>query len=179
MAQPSILHRFQIDLSDIDRSLYKAFDFRMARHPSESNPYLLTRLFAFLLNDQEYLEFSTGGLSDPEAPAIRAATPYGEILLWIEIANPSARKLHKAAKSARQVKVYTYKDVGPLLEDIRGSKVHRAESIGIYSLDAKFLEDLAPRLERTNKWSLVHQEGSLTVSIGDWSVATELTRHAA
>jgi uncharacterized protein YaeQ len=177
MAQPSTLLRFQIDLSDIDRSIYKPFDFRMAKHPSESDAYLLTRLFAFLLNDREGLEFSPGGLSDPEAPALSAAAPHGEILLWIEIANPSARKLHKASKTARQVKVYTYKDVGPLLEEIRNGKVHKAETLEIYSLDPGFLEALASRLERTNKWGVVQQDGSVTVSIGDWSASTELVKH--
>jgi hypothetical protein len=73
--------------------------------------------------------------------------------------------------------VYTYKDVGPLLEEIRSNKVHKAESIGIYSLEAGFLDGLSPRLERTNKWGVVHQEGSLTVSIGEWSASTELVRH--
>jgi uncharacterized protein YaeQ len=177
MAQPSTLHRFQIELSDIDRAIYKPFDFRMARHPSESAQYLLTRLFAYLLNDREYLEFSPGGLSDPEAPALSATTPHGEILVWIEIGNPSARKLHKAAKAARQVLVYTYKDVGPLLEEIRSNKVHKAEAIGIYSLEPGFLDGLSPRLERTNKWGVVHQEGSLTVSVGEWSASTELVKH--
>jgi len=177
MAQPSSLHRFQIDFSDIDRGIYKAFDLRLARHPSESETYLLTRLIAYILNDREYLEFSPGGLSDPDAPCIQAATPHGEILLWIEIGNPSARKLHKASKAARQVRVYTYKDVKVLLEEIRGNKVHRAETIQVFSLEAKFLEGLAPALERTNKWSLLHQEGTLTVNIGNASSSCELRIH--
>ncbi len=177
MALPSTLHRFQIELSDIDRAIYKPFDFRMARHPSESTQYLLTRLFAYLLNDREYLEFSPGGLSDPEAAALSATMPHGDILLWIEIGNPSARKLHKAAKAARQVLIYTYKDVGPLLEEIRSNKVYKAETIGIYSLDAAFLDNLSPKLDRTNKWGVVHQEGSLTVSVGEWSASTELVKH--
>lgn len=177
MALTSTLLRFQIELSDIDRNSYKPFDLRMAKHPSESDPYLLTRLFAYLLNDRDYLEFSPGGLSDPEAPGLSATSPHGEILLWIEIGNPSARKLHKAAKAARQVLIYTYKDVGPLLDEIRSNKVHKAETLEIFSLDPKFLAGLAPRLERTNKWGVVRQDGSLTVSIGDWSDSTELVRH--
>ncbi|MBW8888008.1 MAG: YaeQ family protein [Fibrobacteres bacterium] len=177
MAQPVSLHRFQIDFSDIDRGVYKAFDLRLARHPSESETYLLTRLIAYILNDREYLEFSPGGLSDPDAPCIQAATPHGEILLWIEIGNPSARKLHKASKAARQVRVYTYKDVRVLLEEIRGNKVHKAETIEVFSLEAKFLEGLAPSLERTNKWSLLHQEGTLTVTIGNDSSSCELLIH--
>lgn len=177
MAQPATLYRFQIDFSDIDRGVYKPFDLRLAMHPSESPAYLLTRLFAYLLNDREFLEFSPGGLSDPEAPAIQAASPHGQILLWIEIANPSARKLHKASKTAKEVKVYTYKDPEVLLKEIRGGDVHRADELEIWSLDARFLEKLAPRLERTNKWSVLHQDGVLTVNVGESSESAELTKH--
>lgn len=177
MTQSVSLHRFQIELSDIDRGIYKAFDLRLAKHPSESAPYLLTRLIAYVLNDREFLEFSPGGLSDPDAPCIHATTPHGEIVLWIEIGNPSARKLHKASKAARQVRVYTYKDPAVLLNEIRGNKVHRAETIEVFSLDAKFLEGLAPALERTNKWGVMHQDGTLTITIGDVSASTELRIH--
>lgn len=177
MAQPATLYRFQLDVSDIDAGVYKPFDLRLAMHPSESGPYLLTRLIAFVLNDREFLEFSPGGLSDPEAPAIQAASPNGGYLLWIEVGNASARKLHKATKAARQVKVYTYKDPELLLKDIRDNQVHKAETIEIYSLDQRFLERLASRLERTNKWSLVHQDGSLTVTIGELAESAELVKH--
>lgn len=149
----------------------------MAMHPSESHAYLVTRLIAYVLNEREYLEFSPEGLSDPDAPAIRATTPNGEILLWIEIGNPSARKLHKAAKAARQVKVYTYKDPEALLKEIRENKVYHAESIEIFSINPRFLESLAGRLERKNAWGIIHHEGTLNVSIGADAEVTDLQRH--
>jgi uncharacterized protein YaeQ len=176
---PVTLYRFHINLSDVDQGVYKTFDLRMAMHPSESNAYLLTRLIAYVLNDMEFLEFSPEGLSDPDAPAVRAANPNGEIRLWIEIGNPSARKLHKAAKAAKQVMVYTYKDPEPLLKDIRENKVFHAETIGIWSIDPKFLETLAKRLERTNTWGIILHEGTLNVSIGDVSEVTDLVKHQA
>lgn len=177
MAQPSTLYRFHIGLSDVDEGAYKTLDLRLAMHPSESNAYLMTRLLAFVLNEREHLAFSAEGLGDPDAPAIQAATPNGEILLWIEIGNPSARKLHKAAKAARLVKVYTYKDPEILLKEIRGNKVHNAHLIEIFSLDPKFLERLAARLERKNEWSIIHHEKTLNVSIGDISEVADLTKH--
>jgi uncharacterized protein YaeQ len=177
LALPSTLYRFLIDLSDVDQGVYKSLDLRLAQHPSESRAYLLTRLIARVLNDREYLEFSAGGLSDPEAPALHATTPGGDILLWVEIGNPAARKLHKASKAARQVKIYTYKDPKPLLEEIRENKVHRAEALDITSLDARPLEALGARLERKNQWAMLVNEGMLNVSIGDYTEAIELRRH--
>lgn len=177
MALPSTLYRFQIELSDVDRGVYEALDLRLAMHPSESAPYLLTRLIAYALNTREFLELSPAGLSDPDAPALHATTPGGDRLLWIEVGNPSARKLHKAAKAARQVKVYTYKDPEPLLAEIRAEKVYQADRIEVYSLDAKFLATLAGRLERKNAWGVIHQEGNLTVSMGSFSESSEINRH--
>ncbi len=179
MAQPSLLYRFHINFSDIDQGIYKSFDLRLAMHPSESHAYLLTRLIAFVLNDREYLEFAAEGLGDPDAPGINATTPNGEILLWIEIGNPSAKKLHKAAKAAKQVKVYTYKDPETLLKEIRNNKVYHAESIEIFSIDPKVLERLAGRLERKNTWDILLNDGGLNISIGDATEATELVKHQA
>lgn len=177
MALPSTLYRFQIELSDVDQGVYKSLDVRVAQHPSESHPFLLTRLIAYALNEREFLELVPEGLSDPDLPAVRAVTPGGDILLWIEIGNPSARKLHKAAKAARQVLIYTYKDPEPLLKEIRENKVYHAESLGIWSLDAKFLNALAAKLGRKNEWGIMLNDGSLTVSVGDWSETTELRKH--
>jgi len=177
MSQSSTtLYRFQINFSDIDQGVYKTLDFRMAMHPSESEAYLMTRLLAFVLNEREFLEFSPEGLGDPDAPTLSAQTPRGEILLWIEIGNPSARKLHKAAKAAKQVKVYTYKNPELLLKEIRDHKVHHAESIEIYAFDPKFLESIAGRLERKNSWDILVHDGTLSVSVGEKSEATELSK---
>ncbi len=177
MAQPFTLYRFQINYSDIDRGVYKTLDFRMAMHPSESKAYLMTRLIAFVLNEGECVEFASEGLGDPELPAILKKSPLGEILLWIEIGNPSSRKLHKATKAAKQVKVYTYKDPALLLKEIRENKVYHAETIEIYSLEAKFLEILASRLERKNSWDLLLHEGFLNVSMGTFTEVTDLKKH--
>ncbi|MDB5050908.1 MAG: hypothetical protein JWO30_3979 [Fibrobacteres bacterium] len=177
MGQSTTLYRFHINLSDIDQGVYKTLDLRLAMHPSESNAYLVTRLIAYVLNEQEFLEFAAQGLGDPDAAGISAATPNGEIRLWIEIGNPSARKLHKAAKAAKKVMVYTYKDPETLLKEIRTNKVFHAESIAIYSIDPKFLERLAGRLERTNTWGIILHEKTLNVSIGEHSEVTDLLEH--
>jgi uncharacterized protein YaeQ len=64
------LFKFQIELSDIPRALYQTIEFRAAQHPSESMPYFLTRVLAFILNYEEDLMFSPTGLHDPDAAAI-------------------------------------------------------------------------------------------------------------
>jgi uncharacterized protein YaeQ len=177
MAHPSTLYRFRIELSDVDAGIYESLDFRIAQHPSETEQFMLTRVIAFALNTAAQPEFSPGGLSDPDEPCIRALDGNGAIRLWIEVGSPSARKLHKAAKAAPEVKVYTYKNPEHFLSEVRDGDVHRAERIAIYSLAPEFLDRLARRLVRDNRWGIIHTEGSLSVSIGDEAEAGELKRH--
>lgn len=177
MAQPATLYRFRISVSDIDRSIYESVDLRIAKHPSEIDHFLLMRVFAYCLNYDRALEFPPGGLSDPDQPALKMMNDRGQIQLWIEIGNPSPKKLHKASKAANQVKVYTYKDAGLLLKEMSAEKVHKADQIEIYSLSPKFLDQLASWLERDNEWNVVAQEGSLSISSEKGNLEAELKRH--
>ncbi len=171
-----MLYRFLIELSDVDRGLYTSLDIRVAQHPSEIAAYLLTRILAYALSYQDGLEFAAGGLSDPEAPALLVRGPHGTMDLWIEIGNPSARKLHKATKTAKLVRVYTYKSAQVLLHDIKNHAVHRREEIEIFGIDPKFLAGLEKKLTKNNRWSLLQQEGQLDVNIANESFATEVSR---
>lgn len=169
-----MLFRFQFELSDIDRGIYESLDFRIAQHPSETFTYLLTRVLAYALSYQEGLEFSAGGLSDPEAPALRAMGLNSTIDLWIEIGNPSARKLHKASKAANKVIVYTYKKAEPLIEEIVANDVHRGREIQIYAIDPKFLQALETHIKKNNRWSILLQQGQLDINIDTQTITTEV-----
>lgn len=177
MALTVTLYRFQIELSDIPRGIYETLDFRVAQHPSEALPYMLTRVLAYALNTQEGLAFAPTGLHDPDAAAISIDSPNGGFELLIEIGSPSARKLHKATKTARNVKVYTYKNPESLMTDIRTEKVHRAEEIEVFSLAPAFLTQLGEVLKRDNRWAILFDDGTISVQVGDTSIAGELGMH--
>jgi uncharacterized protein YaeQ len=172
-----MLYRFTIELSNIDTGIYETLDFRVSQHPSEIASYLLTRVLAYTLSYQEGLEFSTGGLSDPEAPALQLFGKHNAIDLWIEVGNPSSRKLHKASKIARQVLIYTYKNAEVLIADIKANDVHRAQDLKIFAFEEKFIGALEKYLEKNNRWSLVIQQNQLSLSIKDKTIVTELREH--
>ncbi|BEV67835.1 YaeQ family protein [Bdellovibrio bacteriovorus] len=177
MAQPSKLYRFRIDLSDIDRGIYEQLDFRLAMHPSESMPYMLTRALAYACNYSQDLQFSAQGLGDPESAALsHSDATSGRTLLWIEIGNPSPKKLHKASKASQAVKIYTYKDASQILRDCEKENVHQPEKIEIYQLDDKFLTTLGEESSREFRFSLMVQEGSLTITRGEEILNSEFTR---
>ncbi|MEK6773557.1 MAG: YaeQ family protein [Bdellovibrionota bacterium] len=172
-----MLYRFQIELSDIDRGIYESLDFRVAQHPSEAVPYLLTRTLAYSLSYQRGLEFASKGLGDPEGPALQVITDNGAIDLWVEIGNPSARKLHKANKAARQVIVYTYKSAEVLLLDIKNNDVHKANQIQIYAFDPKILLELESSLEKNNRWGILLQDEHLSIEVNGKSIAMQVKKY--
>jgi uncharacterized protein YaeQ len=176
MALTSTLYRFRLAVSDLDRGFYEDLDFRVAQHPSESEAYLLTRIIAYALNFEEGLEFMPG-LCTADDPALRLAGKNGGTALWIDIGNPSARRIHKASKASSRLRIYTYKDPEPMLREARGEKIHRSGEIEVFSLDERFLKSAASRLEKDNRWSLMHQEGELTLTIGDEALGGTLLRH--
>ncbi len=164
MALTTTLYRFRIDLAHVDRGVYESLDLRLAMHPSESIPYLITRVLAYALNAQENIEFSRTGLADPEGPAVLVNHANGRISLWIEVGNPSSRKLHKATKAAAQVKVYTYKDPLLILREAKAKDIHKGSEIEIFSFDPKFLAKLEKDLAKNVTWNILYNDKVLTVN---------------
>src|SRR4051794_37949092 len=99
MALGATVYRFEIDLSDVDRDVYRVLDLRLARHPSESEPFLLVRTIAYCLFYEEGIAFSRG-LSTAEEPAIWVKNRQDNVTLWLEIGSPSRDRIHKASKAA-------------------------------------------------------------------------------
>ena len=54
------MHLFEIALSDIDRGEYAQLELKVARHPSESDAYMCTRVLAYALEHQGGIAFSQG-----------------------------------------------------------------------------------------------------------------------
>lgn len=160
-----MLHRFEIQLADIDRSVYETLDLRVARHPSEDNPYLLTRVLAFALEHEPDLEFSAG-LSDGADPAIWRRAPDGRVLSWIEIGAPAADRLHRASKLAERVAVWCHRRPDLLQQKCRKEKVHKGDRIRLVKVPGDLLAALERRLDRNNRWDLSHHEGRVTIVCG-------------
>jgi len=173
MALNSTMFRFTIELSDVDRGRYETLELRVACHPSESAPFLLTRVLAYALNRQDGIEFSKG-IASPDDAAIYVKDLTGSILLWIDIGVPSARRLHKASKASKAVKVYTHRDPKLLFDEARGQAIHKVNAIEVISVSPKFITQLEQTLERDNRWALLRDGGELSVTVKDQTVHGEL-----
>jgi uncharacterized protein YaeQ len=177
MALGATVYHFEIDLSDVDRSVYETLDLRLARHPSESMHYLLARAIAYCLFYEEGIAFSRG-LSTTDEPAVWVKDPQGNVTLWLDVGSPSAERLHKASKAAPRVVVVTQHDPRVLLEQLRGEKVHRKDELQIFALAPTFLDSLEAVVGRHARLSLVRNEGELYVTVGDKSFASALSRYS-
>jgi uncharacterized protein YaeQ len=175
VALTATIHNFTVALSDADRGVYETLAVKAARHPSESAEFLVTRLLAYCLEYAEGIAFSRG-LSDPDQPAIAVRDLTGRILSWIEIGAPDAARLHKAAKAAPRVAVYTHRDPAALLKQLGGEKIHRAEEIELYALERDFVAALAARLERRMDLELSVTGRHLYLSHGGETLDCELAR---
>lgn len=165
MALTATIHNFDIELADTDRNVYESLALRVARHPSESEEYLVTRVLAYVLEFTEGIEFSRG-VSDPEEPTIAVRDLTGAITTWIEIGTPDAARLHKASKAAARVAVYTHKNPEQFLKQLAGEKIHRADALELYAIDRGLVSALVARLERRMAFSLSVTDHELYLSIG-------------
>lgn len=166
MALPATLRRFQIALADSDRDVYEQLDWRVAQHPSESERYCVARVLARCLEHAEGVEFSRGGVSDDEEPAIVQRDLRGDWVGWIEVGSPAPERLHKATKLAPRVAVYAWKNVPQLAEAIAEHEVHRRDDLVLRALPAELLDAVAATLDRINKWELSVSGGTLYLTAG-------------
>lgn len=144
--------------------MYADLELRMARHPSESAPFMLARLLAYCLEYQEGIVF-TGGISAVDEPAVLVRDLTGRITSWIEVGAPDAERLHRGSKLAGRCAVYTHRDPAPLLAQLAGEKIHRAAEIPLYSFDRPFMEQAASALQRRTKLSLSITERQLYLDV--------------
>ena len=177
MALTATIYNVDIDLADSDRGVYESLALRLARHPSESEEYLLTRLLAYALEFAEGIEFSRG-LADPDEPTIAVRDLTGGIRSWIEIGNPDAARLHKASKASPRVAVYTHRDAVRLLDRLAGERIHRAAALELWAINPAFIAALAAKLERRMAFSLSVTDRELYLSTGSDTLTGKVTRHS-
>jgi len=177
VALTSTIHTFDIALADSDRGVYEDLSLRVARHPSETEEFLVTRVLAYCLEYEEGISFSKGGVSDADDPPIFVRDPVGRYKAWIEIGSPDSDRLHKAAKTSERVAVYTFKDPASLLRRLDGERIHRATEIPIWSPDRGILAELVALLDRRMTLHLSVAGRELYLDVGGKTFSGPLTEH--
>lgn len=175
MALGATIHVFIIQLAHVDRGIYETLELRLARHPSETAEYLVTRMLAYCLEHAEGIAFSKG-LSDPDEPAIVVRDLTGALQAWIEVGAPEAARLHRAAKAAGRVAVYPTRDAGTWLGRMANERIHRAESIDVVVVENSLIAALAARLEKRVQMDVSIADQTIYVSMGTETLTGSVTR---
>jgi len=177
MALGATMHTFDVQLADVDRGCYENLTLRVARHPSETDAYMVTRLLAYCLEFEDGITFSAG-LSQTDEPAVLVRDATGAVTAWIEIGAPDAARLHFGSKLAGRVSVYTHRDPAKLLASWQGKTIHRAGDIVIRSFDFGFIDAAVGALARRNTVTVSVTEGQLYLDLNGTSISTAVHEHA-
>ena len=175
MALTATLHTLRIALNDADRGVYETFELRIARHPSETLTYMLSRTLAYCLFWEPDISFSKG-LSTADEPPVWIKTLDDRVELWIEVGHPSAERLHKASKAAARVAVCTAQDPQAFQRGLAGARIHRARDIALVGLPAALLTALEPLVERRMDWDVAVSGGEIYVTIAGQTLSGTITR---
>lgn len=176
MATGSTMHTFDVQLADTDRGVYEDYALRAARHPSETDAYMLTRVLAYGLEFTEGIAFG-GSVSSTDDPAVIARDLTGALTAWIEVGAPDAERLHYASRLAERTVVYTHRDPVKVLAQWADKRIHRSEDIRVFSFDPGFVESAAPLIERRNTMTITVTEGTLYLDLNGTSVTSTIHVH--
>lgn len=169
MALTATVYTPTVELADVDRGVYETLELRLARHPSESAPFFLTRILAYCCELGPGLTFTAEGISSGDEPALTARDLTGQLTAWIEVGLPDADRIHRGAKLAPHTAVYTHRDPTQLLRQLAGRKIHRGADIPLYAFDRALLDGASARLERRSR---------LLVSISDRHLYLQVDGHS-
>ena len=169
------MYVFEVELADSDRDVYETLELRLARHPSETSEYLLTRLLAYCLEYTEGIAFSKG-LSAPDEPAIAVRDLTGALRAWIEVGAPEAARLHRASKAAPRVAVYAHRNASQLAARYATERIHRSEHLELYTFESEWLSACAAQLTRRMRISVTVAAQHLYLSLGTDSSSSAIER---
>ncbi|MSO29935.1 MAG: YaeQ family protein [Acidobacteria bacterium] len=176
MALTATIHNFEVELADIDRGVYETLSLRLARQPSETLEYMVTRFLAYCLEYAEGIEL-TEGVAAGDDPAILVRDLTGRVTSWIEVGMPDAPRVHKGSKFAERVALYTHRDVARVLAELDGKKIHRATDIPVYAFGRGFVDQVAAGLERRVTVSVSVTERQLYLDVNGRTFNTTIAEH--
>ncbi len=175
MASGATIYTFDVEINDVDRSVYQSLNLRVAQHPSESADFLVTRVLAYCLEYAEGIGFSKG-LSDPDAPAIEVRDLTGVLQVWVDIGLPEPERLHRASKAAARVAVYAHKKTAQWLERVSSAEIHRADALEVFAFEPAWIAQIVARLDRRMALSLARSESEIYLTTDGETLQTVLAR---
>ena len=165
MALKPTIYKFRISLSDLNRNYYDTLNLTLAQHPSETIERMMVRVLAFCINAREDLAFSKG-LSEADEPDIWARALDEQVLLWIDVGEPTIERLKKIRHHAKSVKVYCFNAKADTWWEHIKNKVQPL-AVEVYRFEWNEILALAALVQRT-------MDMSISISGDSAYIATQL-----
>ena len=176
MAAGAVMYNFAVQLADVDRGVYEEFALRVARHPSETDAYMVTRVLAYCLEYVEGITFGDG-ISATDEPAVLVRDLTGALTTWIEVGAPDADRLHFASKLADRTTIYTHRDPLKVIGAWAGKRIHQADQITLHSFDDGFVDAVVAQIERRTTLSVSVIEGQLYLDVNGTTLSSAVHVH--
>ena len=165
MAIKPTIYKLTVSLSDLNRDIYDSLSLTIARHPSETVERMMVRVLAFCLNAREQLVLCKG-LSDTEEADIWAHSLDGNLELWIDVGEPSADRIKKVSRLAKEVKIYCFNSKASTWWQ-QNEKQLRSLDVNVYRFPWDQVQALSSIIDRG-------VDLSITISADSVFVASEL-----
>ena len=158
MALRATVFKAQLTVSDMDRNRHAQHALIVARHPSETDERMMTRVLAFAMHSSDTLAFGRG-LSDVDEPDLIDRDLTGAIELWIEIGLPDERAILKACGRARQVVVFVYGHSADLWWKSTSAGLARARNLTVMRIASAESRAIAAMAQRAMDLQATIQDG--------------------
>ncbi len=177
MSLKATIYKAQLQIADMDRSVYADHSVTIARHPSETDERMMIRLLAFALcflsdDKQGQLEFAKD-LWDTDEPALWHKDYTGAIKHWIDVGQPDDKRLMRAASRCETLTVFGFASSTSVWWKAIQNKLTRADNIAVWQVEAEQSLALAKLAQRGMQLQISIQDGTVFVTTAD--TALEIT----
>lgn len=170
MAIKATIFKAELTISDMDRHYYQTHQLTIARHPSESDERMMLRLLAFASYASEFLEFGKG-LSNEDEPDLWAKDLSGNIQCWIDLGQPSEKRINKACGRSAQVVVINYGGgSGDIWWQQNQGNLARHKNLSVLSIDTDTSQKLAAMASRNMQLQCSIQDQTIWIASDEQSV---------
>jgi len=168
MSLKATIYKAQLQIADMDRSVYADHNVTIARHPSETDERMMIRLLAFALNvpaddNAGHLEFAKD-LWDVDEPALWHKDYTEAVRHWIDVGQPDDKRLMRAASRSERVSVYGFASSTHVWWKNIENKLTRANNLVVWQIEATQSQALAKLAERSMQLQVSVQDGTIWMS---------------
>jgi uncharacterized protein YaeQ len=174
MALKAIIHKANVNVSDLDNNFYTDHTLTLARHPSETEERMMLRLLAYILNapqnnDQGPLEFGKD-MWEPDEPALLQNDLTGLRLHEIELGQPEEKKLVRACGRSKRVTVFTYSTTSRAWWEGVSAKLARVRNLTVWLLPPEQVSALGKLADKAMDLQITIQDGVWWIGTGERTV---------